>query len=486
MNGKARVVTICLLVIAAHAAGARPKSRPGKLVIEIRPSTGKDGPAGKAAYSVAGKPLGQARGARPTPLVRRLAIAISLARTRDGDAPSGTVSIVTDADLAYTDLRAALTAAAECGAGNLTLARTDHRRPGKPKAKPAAFKLWTPPRTALGGRLRQADAGQVSINMTTGRSGAPPIVTYSIPGLLKNSASETELWKGLRGLKASLPDGAGLMVLPADSVPSGAVVATVTKATEAGFHKIGFLEVLEPADNADRPPAGDTPADANTDPRPVAKAHPPASQPSSAPAPAATQPARTPVPPAPLADANTVIFIMDRSGSVAPVFEQQVSHLLSLIDQLKPTQAFHLICFSESTLLQAPKLYPLPADDKAKAAATKFLRNTCPSGSTNVLPALMRAETIFRYVNSPKGSKTIVLISDGDFAGISGGSTYKTRDGSVLSGNEAITQWLRDHNKDDLFRLHAVCTNPSEDGTKILKAIAKENGGQYWDIPQPK
>jgi len=498
MNNKARFVTICLLAIAASLVAARRALRSGELAIDIRRGTGKENaPDGKALYSVAGKLVGQTDGANSTTMVRRLVTAISLARTQDNSSSSRIVNIVTDADLTYPDLRTALTAVAQCGQRKLTLAttaRATNRKPGGREAKPTTFTLWTPPRPAAS-RLRPplTETARVSVDLTVGQSGGPPIVTYSIPVLLKKSASEIELWKGLRALNASIPDGTGLLVLPTDSVPSGAVVKTVTKATEAGFRKIGFLEVQERHGDANAPLPGDTTTDANTDSWRIAQAQSraadgglPTSHPSSAPAATTTKPALTPEPAKPLADANTVIFVVDRSGSVAPVFQEEIHYQLSLIGQLKPTQKFHVIVFSEGHLMQAPRLYPVDADDKAKAVATKFLRELTASGATIALPALQRAERMFRYANAPKGSKMVVLLSDGDFEGISGGSTYKPRDGRALKGNDAILQWLRDHNKDGLFRLHTISTGTSEEGREILKAIASENGGKYWDMPQPK
>ncbi len=485
MIRNARFLATCLLLAVANCAAAEAKPAPNRPVIAIGRSTPPHGQAGKASYSVNGRPIG---GTSRGELIRHLAAAISVAATPGSNGPADGLSIVIHPDLTYADLRTALTAVTRRGAVKLTLTasrKAGNRNPATAKAEPAAFRLWTPPKSTSAGMARPAKIGQVSIKVAPAPSGGAPTATYAIPGLLKNSASKIELWQGLRALKACLPEGTGLMVLPNDSVPCGAVVAAVTKAIDAGFDKIGFLAIWEPDDEAAAAPTT-APADADAGRQAVPKPGPATSQPTSAPAPATTRPARTPMPANPLADANTVIFIMDHSGSVAPAFQEQVCHLLSLIDQLKPTQKFHVICFSENRILQGPRLYPLPADDETKAAARKFLRNVTASGATNVLPALIRTETILRHAKTPKGNKTIVLISDGDFAGISGGGRYRTSDGSVFDGNQAVVEWLRDHNKDALFSLHTVCVNPDGDGTKILKAIAAKNGGKYWDVPRRK
>ncbi len=497
MNGKWWVVTVCLLVAGARAAGAGQASRPGELVVEVRGTTGAYGGT-TAAYFVAGKPVNVDAGASQAGRAGRLAIAISLARTRDTGGESRGVCIMVDVRLPYSDLQPVLSAATKCGVGKLSLIAAngaEKPKPGAPDAKPVAFTLWTPPRSGAAGLSWVSEAGQVSINMSARQPAAAPAVTYEVPGLLKASQSEAELSKALRALKAYLPDAAGLMILPSDSVPSGAVVATVIQATQAGFDKIGFLEVLDTDDAAGEQRGPDTaPADGGTnEPRgalaqsPQADGKPAASQPGMALASAATQPAPTSVPAEPLRDANTVIFIVDKSGSMAPVFQDVQWYLLSLIGQLKETQKFHVIMFSGDQVIQFPKLYPIEADDKAKTIVIRLLKDITASGSTQALPGLKRAEVLLRVAKAPKSNNLVVLISDGDFAGMSGGSKYKTVDGRMLEGNEAVHQWLREHNKDGLFRLDVVRSNSQDkEGMAIMRTIASENGGTCWDIPKPK
>ena len=356
--------------------------------------------------------------------------------------------------------------------------------------KGISFKLWTPPRLA-----NQDDPARkrskVYVKMAARASGARNAVMFAVPGLLKGSSKGAGLSGAFRGLKASLPDGAGLMVLPDANVPCEAVVEVTRLATAASFHKIGFLEIAVTEPAPAKRPRDDAAGDSTPATRPAIGA---ATQPSggtivsaaiaTAPAPATTRPALTPPPADPFADANTVIFIVDKSGSMSPVFEAEISHLNSLIDQLKPTQKFHIILFSDNRTYEVPRLYPMLADKKTKDAAKKELEDLTASGGTFALPAFRRALVILDRArkNDPKSSRRIVLLSDGDFLGTSGGSKYMTSSGQQIQGGEAVIQWLRDKNKDGLFRVDTVGLN-ADDGRQTLTTIAHENGGTFWDMP---
>ena len=96
-----------------------------------------------------------------------------------------------------------------------------------------------------------------------------------------------------------------------------------------------------------------------------------------------------------------------------------------------------------------------------------------------VLPALKRAFQLLKYSDPRRPGRLIYLLSDGDFAGISGGSTYKG-----LDGNEAVVQWLRDNNpKQEAKGLVHVNTflylNKDAEAIKVMKTIKEENGGRF-------
>ncbi|MCD6303876.1 MAG: hypothetical protein J7M21_02820, partial [Planctomycetes bacterium] len=79
--------------------------------------------------------------------------------------------------------------------------------------------------------------------------------------------------------------------------------------------------------------------------------------------------------------------------------------------------------------------------------------------------------------------KLIYLLSDGDFAGVTGGSIYQTDDGRTLQGNEAVVQWLRDNNKKkDVYVNTFLYLSKQESAIKVMQKVAQENGGRFKQI----
>jgi len=182
-------------------------------------------------------------------------------------------------------------------------------------------------------------------------------------------------------------------------------------------------------------------------------------------------------------EAHHVVYVVDRSGSMAPTFDEIRVELLRSIGRLEPWQGFHIALFADNRAIEGPAKGLVPATAQNKDAAGRFLKVMHASGQTTVLPALKRAFAALADADQDKPGKAILLLSDGDFAGVTGGSRYQTKDGRTLLGNEAVVQFLRDRNKDKAVR---VCTflYHSRDPTaaKVLTTIAEENGGTYKRI----
>jgi hypothetical protein len=183
--------------------------------------------------------------------------------------------------------------------------------------------------------------------------------------------------------------------------------------------------------------------------------------------------------------ANHLVYVIDRSGSMAPTFQQVRHELLKSISKLQPAQDFTIILFDGDSCIEGPQKRLVSATPENKIAAKEFLDTITASGSTNVLPALRRAFLDLKYADPNTPGRVIYLLSDGDFAGLSGGSRYiSAADGRPLKGNEAVIQWLRDNNpKDEKKGLVHVNTflylNKDEDAMKVMETIAKENGGRF-------
>ena len=100
------------------------------------------------------------------------------------------------------------------------------------------------------------------------------------------------------------------------------------------------------------------------------------------------------------------------------------------------------------------------------------------------MPGLKRAFQVLKYADASKAGRVIYLLSDGDFAGMPGGSQYRTADGKVHRGNEAVIQWLRDNNpkeeKKGLIRVNTILyRNKDEEAMKVMETIAKDSGGRF-------
>jgi Mg-chelatase subunit ChlD len=183
-------------------------------------------------------------------------------------------------------------------------------------------------------------------------------------------------------------------------------------------------------------------------------------------------------------NAYHIAYVVDRSGSMAPTFEQVRIEMLKSISKLQRAQDFTIILFAENQFVEGPEKRLVLAELENKLKANGFLKDITASGQTTVLPALKRAFQILKYADLSKPGRLVYLLSDGDFAGMSGGSTYTGTDGRALNGNEAVIQWLRDNNpKDEKKGLVHVNTflylNKDEDAMKVMDTIAKENGGRF-------
>jgi len=124
-------------------------------------------------------------------------------------------------------------------------------------------------------------------------------------------------------------------------------------------------------------------------------------------------------------NAYHIVFVIDRSGSMAGTFQEVQTEMIKAIAKLQAVQDFTIIFFSENEYIEGPRKSLVAAEMQNKLAATKFLKEITPSGATIVLPALKRAFQILKYADPRRPGRLIYLLSDGDFAGLSGGSSYK-------------------------------------------------------------
>jgi hypothetical protein len=177
--------------------------------------------------------------------------------------------------------------------------------------------------------------------------------------------------------------------------------------------------------------------------------------------------------------ARNVVYVVDRSGSMAKTFQEVKGEMVWSISRLSPSQKFHVVLFGDGQTIEGPRRGLVEADLENKVAAAEFLRQTEARGTTTALVALQRAFAVLS--TRPAGeSKLIYLVSDGDFSGLSGGSRYRAADGRMLDGNEAVLQWLADNNKGPKVHIKTVLLHSADaSAVKVLKEIAQSNGGRF-------
>ncbi|MFW6133911.1 MAG: vWA domain-containing protein [Planctomycetota bacterium] len=182
-----------------------------------------------------------------------------------------------------------------------------------------------------------------------------------------------------------------------------------------------------------------------------------------------------------------IVYVIDRSGSMAGggAFDILRMRLGESIAELSENQYFHLIFFGPDKPVEKTPRRLVPADDASKANAAEFLFEVTPKGQTQVLPALKRAFEVFGGVRG-EGKKLLFLLSDGDFQGLGGASN---RYGGK-SGNEAVIEWLKDHNDQDGdgrpdVAIHTFLYRGDEpDAKKVMEKIAARHGGEFTHVRQ--
>ncbi len=184
--------------------------------------------------------------------------------------------------------------------------------------------------------------------------------------------------------------------------------------------------------------------------------------------------------PVPGGGAMSVIYAVDRSGSMARAFDQVRVEMIKSIRDLKPPVRFHIVLFAANRTIEGPRRGLVPATDMYKAEAVRFLARVNCVGTTTALPALKRAFAAFDAAPENRPGRLLYVLSDGDFAGVTGGSTYRTPGGRRLQGNEAVVRWLRDHNADRDVMINTLLLHGRDASAfEVLRTVAAENGGVF-------
>jgi hypothetical protein len=182
--------------------------------------------------------------------------------------------------------------------------------------------------------------------------------------------------------------------------------------------------------------------------------------------------------PFPSVYARSVIYVLDRNGSVAGTFDEIRTQAKESICRLVARQRFHVVCFAKGSYRELRAKRAVYATEDNKRLALKALDGIQAVGAgSNPVPALEVAFKVIRDTPYKKG--LCYILTTQDFS--AGGYEYKVPEGGVLTGNEAVLAWLRANNEDHSVRVYPCIFGPppSADTEAFLKKLAEENKGRY-------
>jgi len=168
-------------------------------------------------------------------------------------------------------------------------------------------------------------------------------------------------------------------------------------------------------------------------------------------------------------NAYKVVYVIDTSGSLAWLFEPVQQALIDSIDQLMPSQSFHVI-FAGSRPVELAARQLVPAIAAYKEPAKKFIRELVPILECDPVAAMERAFAV--------GPELIYFLTDGDF-----------RHDKVAQLLAKLREWNADgrvHITTIGFgvRLEGSQVAGTPVGEPLLRQIAREHGGNFrWVSP---
>ena len=151
-----------------------------------------------------------------------------------------------------------------------------------------------------------------------------------------------------------------------------------------------------------------------------------------------------------------IIYVIDRSGSMADSFDFLRKELKRSISELHHSQKFHVILFNDGFVEMSTERL-VPAIGVNKRRCFQFLDQIHPGGMTDPIPAMKQA---FR-----KKPDLIFFLTDGEFS-------------------DALLGELRNWNRKEKVKIFTLAYVYAS-GSKLLKKIAAEHGGTYTFVDGP-
>jgi hypothetical protein len=159
--------------------------------------------------------------------------------------------------------------------------------------------------------------------------------------------------------------------------------------------------------------------------------------------------------------ARSVVYVMDRSGSMSDTFGLLQRELMRAVGSLGADQLFNVIWFNEGRATELfPRMKPATLDNKREAFAA--IKQIVPSGQTEPLDAVRRGLGYRPDV--------LFLLSDGDFG----------------EENKRIMDTIRQRNRGRATRINTILFvyDTMGEGELVLRRIAEDNGGVYKHVTE--
>lgn len=165
--------------------------------------------------------------------------------------------------------------------------------------------------------------------------------------------------------------------------------------------------------------------------------------------------------------AHQVVFVIDCSGSMIPVFDEVRREVLVSISHLRQDQSFHVILFAGGNAYPNGPGKLVPPTREFKLQTADFLGEAMPLMSSDPLPAMEAAFAALMQAGT--GQKLIYLLTDG-----------------VFPDNEKAIQTIRKLNPNKRVAINTYLYSDAEGAAAdVMRRIALENRGQF-KIIQPR
>jgi Mg-chelatase subunit ChlD len=158
-----------------------------------------------------------------------------------------------------------------------------------------------------------------------------------------------------------------------------------------------------------------------------------------------------------------IVYVIDRSGSMAESMDYLKDALVGSIGHLSEVQDFHIILLGEKEPIEFTPKQLTVATVENKVAADKFIDDIKAKGKTDPIPAIKRAFEVMDKAGDKPG-KVIYLLTGGDFP-----------------DNDAVAKAIRDLGANKKVMVNTFLYAPTEEKSpkEMMEKIAKENGGNY-------